>query len=1057
MDGLPVQDATLQGDTERIQVSHSTKLDEECSLAQDISNRSDGLPQRKITNPFRLRQLQRAQALENDAAEASLDESDNASIDIMLQPPTKAVFNDLQSAHSSITSRIGRARGGTIVSHPALAQEIAGTLQGLASYTSVNSKPPPPSTTVATPKSPFEEIDLGPPVYQRNLREQFDIEDQAFPKRRPTVLSRVWNGLLSTRRSSTLLPDSGSQNQTDNQAKLEDDRSVYRSDPTTSSTASSFLPSPQDGMYQNKNRVNRLPRDGVCLPNLEFSSSPNVAPSSWLQGYPKDSGSSANPSLPPDSSTVGEIYRHYEATHLSQEGRAARFNDHENIARGESTSEVGGSSILLPQETQQLATNTNHESAQSNGTSYGDSQALLEVAQDPNHVQNSVVIPTIGIETVNSEHALSVAVSTVPSLSQVNWRNRYSLTPDGRWARNESRSSLFSPGHNRGGSNSTISRLEQPNASQSSIEPRRPLERDISQELRRLSAYSEDSIEEATYEGWESRFTPVTDGHGNFTVQRSLDLYSADSDSDSDSTITSRTAQADIPPPPAPPSPAFYNTNVILDDWVGSDQDIRVPISQPPPIPDRSPRRLQRTDAVVTPAARSQSRDDDDWVTIGDAENSNWEGELQNNMNGGARQTGSSIADTSDAGSLSMFTDATYDSSDRIAQHPAPVAGHSNYRMRDQTGKTAKGPPVLLPVYNQYRVNGFPANSSRLRPPQPVYQDPQPLQRRHNHPFRSPPPEVLSPTPPSRSRHFRSRHRNQFPPTTSTITSDGSGTTAHRADGHGRRLRRSNHNMRLSETHDWMRSTVSSRSMADRREFQSMRTINDVRPTSWGLVQGHANGGSMRGYTLRNGQIVPEGDQVDGMSTEHRADRIQGGYQGRDRLPPGTFYNNMRSGLATPRPVKPRRAAPGDFRYRSPLAPPRTQEARYLYSPSRLLELDDFAQRDGLRRAREVSATSEGPSQRFIHEAPGLSRFEDETLNPLQEEFLNRLCLALCSLFPPFLICFAVGAFDVLIEWRMKGRVRQFRSDYKRWAFLLFCLELAIVVITVAVVTTRTH
>ncbi|KAF8865425.1 hypothetical protein BDZ45DRAFT_446326 [Acephala macrosclerotiorum] len=1051
MANSPVQEGSLCGSVENNPIDHTVEHDEGWSPTKDYPNHRPGI-ERTITNPFRLRQLRQARAADDADPEAT--NVVNTSNDSAPQYPTRPVFNDLQTAHMSITSRNARIRAATILPPPSLDAAIVS--EGLVASTSVNFNILQELSLQAVPtrqpiEADFEEIHLGDAVRLPNPQEQFDIEEQAGPQRQPSLLSRAWNGLVSSRRVGTIISAADNEETSNYRLKVDDDQSVYRSHATASSTASSILPGLLNGLRQDEYRVNRLPRDGLCLPNLQFSSSPAVAANPWLRGYPREfSGESGhtNSSLP-EGSTVGEIYRHYQATDISQGGRVGVLNQKSMLdqAIDIDSREPCRQSPDSPEGCLSDPQKVDPDPRYSDQTSYGDSQELLEAEEARDRVDNAaMIIPTIGIETVHSEHALSVAISTVPSLTQVNWRNRYSLTPDGCIdTRNESRASLFN--HTRRASESAIPRADDFDLSEPSIGNRRPLERDISQELRRVSAYSQDSIEQSVYEGFANRYQQVTDGNGNFLARQSLDTDSIDS-VDSVSTIEANPLNA----PPLSTSPTFYNTAAIPAQWIGSHQDVRIPIGRPE-IPPRSPRRPAPPEVAFPPLvpsaarghARSQSRDVDDWETIGE---SSWSLDKPNGGTNGARPTGSSIAGTSDTGSTSMFTDEAYGSTDRIARHPAPLSGHTKYRMRDLTSGER---PVLLPVYNQYRVNGYPANSSRLRPPTPAYQNPTPLEPQHNNPFGSSPPEILSPKKSRRSRIFngRAKSKNRFPSTKSTITSEGNGATAHRADSDGRR-RLSGHTKSLSETHGWMRGAVSLGSAVDSRHLRSERIIRDDRPTSWGLVQAHANGESVEGYSLKDGQITPDVDHFDGVDVDEPANRTQ---QGRQHLPPGSLYSSLRGKTSTrQRQLRPDTPI-GDFKFRSPLAPPKSPQSRHMYSPSKLIEMEEFARADGLVHDRGISTTSEGPSQKHIYEAPVITIFDDEHLNPLQEQTLNRACLAACCLFPPFLLCFAFGFLDSLLEWKMDGKVRKFGKSYKKWAFIVFWVEMVIIVVCVAVST----
>lgn len=138
-----------------------------------------------------------------------------------------------------------------------------------------------------------------------------------------------------------------------------------------------------------------------------------------------------------------------------------------------------------------------------------------------------------------------------------------------------------------------------------------------------------------------------------------------------------------------------------------------------------------------------QAYDDKDWETVAESQGFSRQG-TQNVM--GRRQTGSSLADYSDSGSLSPPKLAPL-FSHRVLQHPPHprYAPRSFGLLRDKQS----GELVLMPEYTFTDGAGFPNRNalgpltadSALNNP---YQHPAPLSRDHAHPFVSSPPWMNS-------------------------------------------------------------------------------------------------------------------------------------------------------------------------------------------------------------------------------------------------------------------------------------------------------------------------
>lgn len=159
-------------------------------------------------------------------------------------------------------------------------------------------------------------------------------------------------------------------------------------------------------------------------------------------------------------------------------------------------------------------------------------------------------------------------------------------------------------------------------------------------------------------------------------------------------------------------------------------------------------RSVSGTDSVGTindAHMYDNARDDDDkdWETVAESRNFSRHG-TRTIM--GRQQTGSSLADYSDAGSLSPPKVAPL-FSDRVVQHPPHprYAPRSFGLLRDKQS----GELVLMPEYTFTDGAGLP-NRKALAPPTAngalnnPYQHPAPLSRDHAHPFNSSPPLMSS-------------------------------------------------------------------------------------------------------------------------------------------------------------------------------------------------------------------------------------------------------------------------------------------------------------------------
>jgi hypothetical protein len=201
----------------------------------------------------------------------------------------------------------------------------------------------------------------------------------------------------------------------------------------------------------------------------------------------------------------------------------------------------------------------------------------------------------------------------------------------------------------------------------------------------------------------------------------------------------------------------FYNKASIDPNWNFDANGIRVPI-QP------QPRQTQERTERPGDTASQQGDDQEDWQTV-TTETSHQEapsGPRHDN------QTLSSFAETSDAGTLSTFESMSrLDSTERLVQHPG---AHYEGQYRQLNVKQGMM-PIMAPNKGPYRVNGYPANSMRIRPTQP-YKAPSPLSVSHQNPFISKPPEVMSPTSRKPTRDIGRQRKNRFQPSSSITTNE---------------------------------------------------------------------------------------------------------------------------------------------------------------------------------------------------------------------------------------------------------------------------------------------
>lgn len=308
---------------------------------------------------------------------------------------------------------------------------------------------------------------------------------------------------------------------------------------------------------------------------------------------------------------------------------------------------------------------------------------------------------------------------------------------------------------------------------------RQPLERDVSNALRRVSAfsaYSDGSIASGVlrYADLDSELLS-SDSVGNLRRQKLEETRVADS-GNTDEKFRNGGGQFQT----------FYNQVAIAPKWISNHQNnaIRVPINHHksfPHSPPHSPPTMEKSSLPNRVHATSQEPDDDfnDWETVGDSAaglNLNGSGTPFGMLGGTIGQAGSSIANTSDDGTASSEIPemGEYSSTERFIQHPGHIDYHGDYRVRDLKETRT---PVFLPTFREHRVNGYLADSNRIRPPLTDRKTKsRPLDDSHANPFKSPPPERMptqkarpSPTP----RLLRAHKPSSVPKETLNTTESG--------------------------------------------------------------------------------------------------------------------------------------------------------------------------------------------------------------------------------------------------------------------------------------------
>lgn len=537
-------------------------------------------------------------------------------------------------------------------------------------------------------------------------------------------------------------------------------------------------------------------------------------------------------------------------------------------------------------------------------SSYGDSKKLLQITQPSNSTNvTNPSQPEYG-SYPNSAYALSeIGEFSEPSLPSLNSNNPYRDVQGPEIA-------VSSPDTNTALVPYDAQRFR------FDLNDRLPLERDVSNALRRASgysAYSNGSISTAAL----GRYEDCPSETSTYKAIRSLikrNETSAPSDLENvpyDRLIANAQGQA------------FYDQQAIPSNWVSTQQHnmVRVPINHNGSFPDSPPESPPGQIETHIENRRPSDDTNNDWETVGESIPA---GRYDHDMLGGTvRRTGSSIANTSDPGNTSPYVAELNElsSTDRITRHPSNISYSGDYRQRDLKNTRI---PIFLPVFREHKVNGYLSDSNRIRPPQNrFYESPAPLMNPHTNPFKSTPPEVIPSRKPARRSNTisyqRSRNGSRFP-ILSIITQSSDG-----GELEVPKTRNSNPVSEDLRSSSWMDEFGDPGPVVNPQDdpFLAPRSFSSPsRPTSWQHIMTFGRGDSVPGYnsdgtrtnTARS-KRHPEKHSSGYMDTstndwedQTQSDgfvetKIYGGRdlahaQGRKPLvkgPPGAFYQGVRS------------------------------------------------------------------------------------------------------------------------------------------------------------------
>ncbi|KAH8597643.1 hypothetical protein B0O99DRAFT_703665 [Bisporella sp. PMI_857] len=539
---------------------------------------------------------------------------------------------------------------------------------------------------------------------------------------------------------------------------------------------------------------------------------------------------------------------------------------------------------------------------------------------------------------------------------------------------------------------------------------------------------------------------------------------------------------------------------------VSSDSEIivRIPIIRNAPAPDVSTSNPARVAINFSPTATvvdvnaTDNGQPHDWETSpSSVRGTEISGFRQLDGFLGAKRTGSSIADISDATSSSFPEITEYGSTARIIQHPADIHGSSAYRVKTlkDTNQT-----VILPTRRNYNTDGYLSNSSRMNPLPPSSHNPNAMPKSYRNPFKSSPPQTDSPSTKKRNRLTKrirpDQPQIQYTSSPSTWQTTGASGIVEVSDEAPCPTRPATTLQRSGRINTWLEEAADIGSLQAPRQHR--------RPlTSFGRIADLANGKIVEGYNmdgiriddpetgLSNLSELPDmyrrrvtsrfGDEGNGRVSRISPSRpmIQGG--------PGAFYRGLLARADAKKEWKKNREPltksvrehpildemlpvvadddetnPEGFSYISPSAPPRRQSSYVLYNakyandPTHIFTREELDMRhaarhgvvenihsvnnqpnlpsNGILRGTSTFASS---SRRHVWGMPCLrNRVPEPATGNLRarKDKLSQRTMILCNLLWPLLILYTFGYFDCLIYAWTAGEITRFGKVHKHRA-----------------------
>jgi hypothetical protein len=1156
-----------------VQLDGSTAIKPSQSGAEPPVDGQDQGQRRKSTNPFRQYQVGPGTAIPRSIRSLSQDTESSASGKRKNAPP-RAVFFDLPTAHSSITSGAARTKGRETPSNVLDTSEDENSFQlheldpATRPTDFVKNAPLPPMPAVLpssrygdspadcisagsgrngpnergkliSPKQP--EARSGPGGMLHSLKSvlvsisspitakdspraltstQWLQSDQDVSEKRPGADRRRNHRVEDNFVSVVHTPHCTAQTLNSRDALRRGSSDGYSGD--LSSIYHSSLGQAHSGSLPSSSRENDSGGNASHKPNhaarrqafgyYSSASRFEIIPSTPDDGDDvlplprqlREPGNQSNDgSSLPDGSTVGNIYKHYQGSLSGDEQSEfdhpcldkAKGKQIESLLLQKQTlsstlkaqNQLRPSTLMVRQQTREGKVSVTvqsqppkfglpdvpkstvqhfiHSSSQglAQSSSYGDTNQLLEISQRGHWTG---IRPAVSRSAGTSDQRSKITVpefgdSSPPTLPSNN-PFRGSTGPQLIVSEATDNNSTGNHGYNY------------------ATADREPLEREVSNALRRvsaISAYSDESISSPLrYTDYQSDL-PSSDSIACLRRQVLDDNPSSKSGSGNGNHQGIAAGQVQ----------AFYNQGAIAPGWVNNQQTygIRIPINRKGFFPSSPPDSPPKTTALVASTqvqSATQTLDDvNDWETVGESALGGYKssGATDGMLGGTVNRAGSSIANTSDEGSGSSRVPdmEDYGSTERFVQHPGPIEYHNDYRLRDLKETRT---PIFLPKFREHNVNGYLADSNRTRPPVNLFSyNPRPLDD-HTNPFSSPPPERM-PTQkakPSQSpRHYRAPSPMPFTTPTSNTT-ESVATENNSADMAGPSciIRRSQVNPNWMDDFGDPGPAISTPKQRNHNSYDHVMIL--------------AKGGTIAGYNPDGTRIGGSSDMIN-VNDGFVETGVNGGLKNsRDRTllvrgPPGAFYRGVqqrsrgescriggkykdvestviphprkRAAKQLPtnrlRPLSMLNSTPitaegneankpfhsDDFIYRSPLGPPKRKSTHLLYKQSELDKFKNIAinARSGIR----LSSSKDSGFQRQLFEAPRLYRNPSDAearSDPYEQKrnvSINALCL--CNLFPPLLGLYAIGRLDGIAEWWTDGEITKFGKGEKRYAYIM--------------------